>query len=205
MRIPCDERLPQSLQPQQLNGQACYSELRDTESLRPNVNPVAGYMLKVSASGFSLDATIQTGVDNPGHPFILIVGAASSQGFRPTKLLANFFILSSKSAIMASRRLICTKRVSTRPRYRRYVVETLFAGRSIRGFSLPPRCSRAVRREVESIVSWTLKGLKGELFFFFFSFFVWLVDCSFFLSVLTVVTTCWNKKENCVNTFEYFI
>lgn len=52
-----------------------YSKLRDTESLRPKVNPVAGYMLKVSASGFSLDATIQTGVDNPWHPFILIVGA----------------------------------------------------------------------------------------------------------------------------------
>lgn len=35
-------------------------------------------------------------------------------------------------------------------------------GRSIRGYSLPPHCSRAERRAVERIVSDTLSSLDGE-------------------------------------------
>lgn len=33
---------------------------------------------KKTSSGFTLDAMIQTGVDNPGHPFIFTVGACPS-------------------------------------------------------------------------------------------------------------------------------
>lgn len=36
-------------------------------------------------------------------------------------------------------------------------------GRSIRGLSLPPACTRAERREVENVVVTALAGLKGEL------------------------------------------
>jgi creatine kinase len=36
-------------------------------------------------------------------------------------------------------------------------------GRSIRGLSLPPACSRSERREVERVVVTALAGLKGEL------------------------------------------
>ena len=36
-------------------------------------------------------------------------------------------------------------------------------GRSIRGLSLPPACSRAERREVERVVVTALSGLKGDL------------------------------------------
>lgn len=36
-------------------------------------------------------------------------------------------------------------------------------GRSIRGLSLPPACTRAERREVERVVVDALNGLKGEL------------------------------------------
>ncbi|KAG7247738.1 hypothetical protein CRUP_023404, partial [Coryphaenoides rupestris] len=36
-------------------------------------------------------------------------------------------------------------------------------GRSIRGLSLPPACSRSERREVERVVVTALGGLKGEL------------------------------------------
>jgi creatine kinase len=32
---------------------------------------------KVTPSGYSLDNVIQTGVDNPGHPFIMTVGAVA--------------------------------------------------------------------------------------------------------------------------------
>ena len=33
----------------------------------------------VTSSGFTLDACIQTGVDNPGHPFIFTVGAVAGR------------------------------------------------------------------------------------------------------------------------------
>lgn len=36
-------------------------------------------------------------------------------------------------------------------------------GRSIRGLSLPPACSRSERREVERVVVQALAGLKGDL------------------------------------------
>lgn len=36
-------------------------------------------------------------------------------------------------------------------------------GRSIRGLSLPPACTRAERREVERVVVDALSGLKGDL------------------------------------------
>lgn len=36
-------------------------------------------------------------------------------------------------------------------------------GRSIRGLSLPPACSRAERREVENVAIAALEGLKGDL------------------------------------------
>lgn len=36
-------------------------------------------------------------------------------------------------------------------------------GRSIRGLSLPPACSRAERREVERVAVTALGGLKGDL------------------------------------------
>lgn len=36
-------------------------------------------------------------------------------------------------------------------------------GRSIRGLSLPPACTRAERREVENVVVTALAGLKGDL------------------------------------------
>lgn len=36
-------------------------------------------------------------------------------------------------------------------------------GRSIRGLSLPPACSRAERREVERVVVTALAGLKDDL------------------------------------------
>lgn len=46
----------------------------------------------------------------------------------------------------------------------RYVLSSrVRTGRSIRGLSLPPACSRAERRAVESVVVTALAGLKGDL------------------------------------------
>lgn len=46
----------------------------------------------------------------------------------------------------------------------RYVLSSrVRTGRSIRGLSLPPACTRAERREVENVTVMALKGLKGDL------------------------------------------
>jgi len=134
---------------------------------------------KVTASGFTLDAAIQTGVDNPGHPFILTVGAVAGDeesyetfaelfdpiieerhnGFKKTDMHKTDLDSSKIRGGKFDERYVLSSRVRT--------------GRSIRGFSLPPHCSRAERREVETVVSQALDGLKGEHFSsFFFSFFV---------------------------------
>lgn len=46
----------------------------------------------------------------------------------------------------------------------RYVLSSrVRTGRSIRGLSLPPACTRAERREVENVAITALQGLKGDL------------------------------------------
>lgn len=46
----------------------------------------------------------------------------------------------------------------------RYVLSSrVRTGRSIRGLSLPPACTRSERREVERVCVTALAGLKGEL------------------------------------------
>lgn len=45
-----------------------------------------------------------------------------------------------------------------------YVLSTrVRTGRSIRGLSLPPACTRSERREVERVAVTALSGLKGDL------------------------------------------
>lgn len=123
---------------------------------------------KMTATGFTLDAAIQTGVDNPGHPFILTVGAVAGDeesyetfadlfdpiieerhnGFKKTDMHKTDLDSSKIRGGKFDERYVLSSRVRT--------------GRSIRGFSLPPHCSRAERREVESIVCEALDGLKGK-------------------------------------------
>ncbi|KAG9341312.1 hypothetical protein JZ751_019416 [Albula glossodonta] len=93
---------------------------------------------KTTPNGFSLDEAIQTGVDNPGHPFIKTVGMVAGDE-ESYEIRAGQF----------DDRYVLSSRVRT--------------GRSIRGLSLPPACTRAERREVERVVVDALAGLKGEL------------------------------------------
>jgi len=123
---------------------------------------------KVTASGFTLDQAIQTGVDNPGHPFILTVGAVAGDeesydtfaelfdpiieerhsGFKKTDSHKTDLDSSKIRGGKFDERYVLSSRVRT--------------GRSIRGFSLPPHCSRAERRSVEHVVCEALAGLKGK-------------------------------------------
>ncbi|XP_046842019.1 creatine kinase B-type-like [Xenia sp. Carnegie-2017] len=120
-------------------------------------------------SGFSLDKAIQTGVDNPGHPFISTVGIVAGDeesyevfadlfdpiieerhnGFRKSDMHKTDLSYSKLQGGILDDKYVLSSRVRT--------------GRSIRGFALPPHCSRGERREVEKIVNGALQGLKGEL------------------------------------------
>jgi len=122
-------------------------------------------------SGFSFDNAIQTGVDNPGHPFIMTVGCVAGDeetyevfkdfmdpiidkrhgGYGPDakhKTDLNWENLQGGDANDIDGNYVLSARVRT--------------GRSIRGICLPPHCSRAERRKVESLSTTVLDKLDGE-------------------------------------------
>jgi creatine kinase len=125
---------------------------------------------KKTPKGYDIDQAIQTGVDNPGHPFIMTVGCTAGDeesyevfkelfdkviedrhgGYKPTDKQVNDLDVSKfQGSGMFDEKYVLSTRVRT--------------GRSIRGFALPPFVDRAERREVERIATTALKGLTGEL------------------------------------------
>ena len=125
---------------------------------------------KETPSGFTVDDCIQTGVDNPGHPYILTVGAVAGDeesydvfcelfdpiiedrhgGYKPTdKHKTDLNAQHLKGGDDLDPNYVVSSRVRT--------------GRSIRGFCLPPHCSRGERRAVENISVEALGSLDGDL------------------------------------------
>merc|ERR1712121_71847 len=124
---------------------------------------------KSTPSGYTLDMAIQTGVDNPGHPFIMTVGAVAGDeesyevfkdlfdpiisdrhnGYKPTdkhKTDLNYENLKGGDDLDAN--YVLSSRVRT--------------GRSIKGIPLPPHNSRGERRLVEKLSIEALAALEGE-------------------------------------------
>ncbi|KAG2466500.1 KCRS kinase, partial [Polypterus senegalus] len=116
---------------------------------------------KLTPSGWSLDQCIQTGVDNPGHPFIKTVGMIFSDIFDPViKERHNGY----DPRTMKHHTDLDSSKVTHGQFDERYVLSSrVRTGRSIRGLSLPPACTRAERREVERVATMALSGLKGDL------------------------------------------
>ncbi|XP_053535635.1 creatine kinase B-type [Ictalurus punctatus] len=125
---------------------------------------------KQTPSGFTLDDVIQTGVDNPGHPFIMTVGCVAGDeetyevfkelldpvikdrhgGYKPTdKHKTDLNPANLKGGDDLDPNYVLSSRVRT--------------GRSIRGFCLPPHCSRGERRAVEKLSVEALGALSGDL------------------------------------------
>jgi len=125
---------------------------------------------KQTPSGFTLDDVIQTGVDNPGHPFIMTVGCVAGDeetyevfkelldpviedrhgGYKPTdKHKTDLNSDNLKGGDDLDPNYVLSSRVRT--------------GRSIRGLSLPPHCSRGERRAVEKLSTEALASLSGDL------------------------------------------
>lgn len=124
-------------------------------------------------SGFNIDGVIQTGVDNPGHPFIMTVGAVAGDeetyevfkdlldpiidqrhgGYKPdakhpTDLDHSHIDLSKLKGGKLDENYVISSRVRT--------------GRSIKGLCLPPHCTRAERRAIEKISTDALSTLTKE-------------------------------------------
>nr|XP_042125208.1 creatine kinase M-type [Peromyscus maniculatus bairdii] len=119
---------------------------------------------KETPSGFTLDDVIQTGVDNPGHPFIMTVGCVAGDeesytvfkdlfdpiiqdrhgGYKPTdKHKTDLNHENLKGGDDLDPNYVLSSRVRT--------------GRSIKGYTLPPHCSRGERRAVEKL------SVEGEV------------------------------------------
>merc|ERR1711997_1250479 len=115
--------------------------------------------------GYTLDQAIQTGVDNPGHPFIMTVGATFGDeesyetfkplfdkivecrhnGYKPTDMHKTDLTADGLKDAKFDEAFVRSSRVRT--------------GRSIRGLAMPTYCTRAERREVERILSTACKKL----------------------------------------------
>lgn len=123
---------------------------------------------KKTPSGFTLDMAIQTGVDNPGHPFIMTVGCVAGDE-ESYEVFADFF-----DPVIEARHGGYKKtdrhKTDLNPDNliggqldEKYVLSSrVRTGRSIKNLCLPPFCTRAERRKVEALVTQALDSLDGE-------------------------------------------
>uniref|UniRef100_A0A8C4IEI6 Creatine kinase S-type, mitochondrial n=1 Tax=Dicentrarchus labrax TaxID=13489 RepID=A0A8C4IEI6_DICLA len=125
---------------------------------------------KTTPSNWTVDQCIQTGVDNPGHPFIKTVGMVAGDE-ESYEVFAELFdpVIKDRHNGYDPRTMkhptdLDASKVTSGVFDERYVLSSrVRTGRSIRGLSLPPACTRSERREVERVVVTALSGLKGDL------------------------------------------
>ncbi|XP_032237629.2 creatine kinase, flagellar isoform X1 [Nematostella vectensis] len=136
------------------------------------LTPAVYNMLSVlkTPTGYTLDMAIQTGVDNPGHPFIMTVGCVAGDE-ESYDVFADMFdpVIEKrhngyKKTAKHKTDLNPSNLIGGDDLDEKYVLSCrVRTGRSIRGLCLPPWCSRAERREVEKIVTSALAELDGPL------------------------------------------
>uniref|UniRef100_A0A674ALL8 creatine kinase n=1 Tax=Salmo trutta TaxID=8032 RepID=A0A674ALL8_SALTR len=126
---------------------------------------------KETPSGFTVDDVIQTGVDNPGHPFIMTVGcvAGDEETYEVFKELLDPVIEDRHGGYKPSDKhktdLNPDNLVGGDDLDPNYVLSSrVRTGRSVRGFCLPPHCSRGERRAIENMHVFSgLASLDGDL------------------------------------------
>merc|ERR1712149_122725 len=111
---------------------------------------------------------IQTGVDNPGHPFIMTVGcvAGDEESYEVFADLLDPVIDGRHGGYGKDAK----HKTDLNPDNlkggvfdEKYVLSSrVRTGRSIKNISLPPHCTRGERRAVEKIAVDALAGLEGE-------------------------------------------
>ncbi|CAH1797013.1 unnamed protein product [Owenia fusiformis] len=123
---------------------------------------------KATPNGWTLDQCIQTGVDNPGHPFIKTVGIVAGDE-ESYDTFADLFdpIIEDRHGGYTKDQIHPTDLDASKIRGgnfdEKYVLSSrVRTGRCIRGLSLPPATSRAERREVERVCIDALGSLDGQ-------------------------------------------
>ncbi|KFR00982.1 hypothetical protein N306_12645, partial [Opisthocomus hoazin] len=150
-----------------------YPDLRKHNNcMASNLTPAIYAKLcdKATPNGWTLDQCIQTGVDNPGHPFIKTVGMVAGDE-ETYEVFADLFdpVIQERHNGYNPRTMkhvtdLDANKIKFGHFDERYVLSSrVRTGRSIRGLSLPPACTRAERREVEKVAVEALNGLTGDL------------------------------------------
>merc|ERR1712126_363585 len=121
-------------------------------------------------AGYTLDMAIQTGVDNLGHPFIMTVGcvAGDEESYEVWSDLFDPVISDRHNGYSKTDKhktdLNPDNLKGGENMDPKYVLSSrVRTGRSIRGICLPPFCTRAERRKVESVSLAALDKLDGPL------------------------------------------
>jgi len=129
----------------------------------------AKYRNVTTPGGYTLDQAIQTGVDNPGHPFIMTVGATlgDEETYETFKDLFDEIISKRHNGYPKDgmhKTDLDFKKLKNAKFDTKYVLSSrIRTGRSIKGIAYPPYCTRAERREVERILSEAGMSLTGRL------------------------------------------
>uniref|UniRef100_A0A8C5WG41 Creatine kinase U-type, mitochondrial n=1 Tax=Leptobrachium leishanense TaxID=445787 RepID=A0A8C5WG41_9ANUR len=150
-----------------------YPDLRKHNScMASNLTPAiyAKLFNKTTSMGYTIDKCIQTGVDNPGHPLIMSVGMVAGDE-ECYEVFADLFdpVIKERHNGYDPRTMkhptdLDASKIKAGHFDERYVLSSrVRTGRSIRGLSLPPACTRAERRAVEKVAVDALNGLRGEL------------------------------------------
>lgn len=128
----------------------------------------AKYRDVVTPSGYTFDQAIQTGVDNPGHPFIYTVGCVAGDE-ETYEVFKDFFdpIIDNRHGGYGPDAKHKTdldwNKIQGGEFDPKYVLSSrVRTGRSVKGYAFPPHCSRGERRGVETAVTDALATLDGE-------------------------------------------
>ncbi|CAK8690535.1 unnamed protein product [Clavelina lepadiformis] len=140
--------------------------------MKDNLTPgiYSKYRDVLTPNGFTLDQCIQTGVDNPGHPFIKIVGlvACDEESYETYKDLFYPVIKDRHNGYDPTKQThpidLNADNIRGGKLDEKYVLSSrVRTGRAIRGLPHPPVCSRAERRQVEKIAIDSFKELSPRL------------------------------------------
>jgi len=124
---------------------------------------------KCTPNGYTLDMAIQTGVDNPGHPFIMTVGATlgDEESYETFKPLFDAIIAKRHNGYGPDDKQptdLNWKNLKNATFNKKFVRSSrIRTGRSIRGLGLPTSCTRAERREVEKLFKEATSKFTGDL------------------------------------------
>merc|ERR1740123_2468073 len=136
-----------------------------SNSMTPEI--YAKYLNVQTPSGYTLDMAIQTGVDNPSHPYIMTVGATAGdeETYEVFSDLFDPIIAGRHNGYPADfKQPTCLDHTQLKHAgfNEKYVLSSrVRTGRSIRGLCMPPFSSRGERREIERILVDATKALAG--------------------------------------------